>query len=41
MPPKSEMIYEGIIEKFDPTKEVWQKRFGVVTRYHILLFKGD
>ena len=41
MPPHSEMIYEGIIEKYHPGKKRWQMRFGVVTRSQIMLFKGD
>jgi hypothetical protein len=36
-----DILHEGIIERMQPGKSQWQKRYGVLTVTAILLFKGD
>lgn len=36
-----DILHEGIIERMQPGKSQWQKRYGVLTMTAILLFKGD
>jgi hypothetical protein len=36
-----DILHEGIIERMQPGKSQWQKRYAVLTMTAILLFKGD